>query len=134
MDPFGQAWSNVLVQQRFPLDPPSVRDTRAFVRTVLRAAGRDDAIDAALLVVSELATNAVEHGGTGFGVTVDASVGVRLAVEDGGSGLPVQQSADTASVSGRGLALLARLGQWGVEALPVGKRVWWQLDESDDGG
>lgn len=126
--------SNVLVERRFPLDPRSVRDARSFVRAALRAASRDDAVHLAELAVSELATNAVEHGGTAFSVTVDTSVGVRLTVEDGGEGRPVQQNVGAGSVSGRGLALVAGLGRWGVEPLSVGKRVWWQLGDSDDVG
>ena len=122
----------MLVERRFPLDPRSVRDARSFVQAALCAAGRDDAAHVAALAVSELATNAVEHGGTAFAVTVDTAPGVRLTVEDGGGGRPVQQSVGTGSVSGRGLALLAELGRWGVEPLSVGKRVWWQLADSDN--
>ena len=111
-----------------------MRDARSFVRAALRAAGREDAVHVSELAVSELATNAVEHGGTAFSVTVDTAVGVRLTVEDGGGGRPVQQSVGAGSVSGRGLALLAGLGRWGVEPLSVGKRVWWRLADSDDVG
>lgn len=122
----GQASSNVFAERRFPHDPRSVGDARAFVRAALCADGLDDAVGDALLVVSELAANALEHAGTAFSVTADTALGVRLTVEDAGGGRPEQQSVGAGDVSGRGLAMLAALGRWGVDPLPAGKRVWWE--------
>ncbi|MFJ3718314.1 ATP-binding protein [Streptomyces sp. NPDC090057] len=53
----------------------------------------DDALDDVLLVTSELATNAILHGGgiTGFDVDVDIS-GVRVSVSDGSDDIPVAEA------------------------------------------
>jgi anti-sigma regulatory factor (Ser/Thr protein kinase) len=106
--------------------PPAVGAARRFVDRTLAAwdvvGGRDDA----MLVVSELATNAVRHAGSPFRVSVMRRAGqVRISVRDIGRGGPTVRSATAASTSGRGLALVAAVSSsWGVEPEADGKVVW----------
>ena len=91
-------------------------------------AGRVSADDV-LLVVSELATNAVVHAGTPFSVTVssDGSV-IRIAVSDWSATRPVMRDGSIGAISGRGLRLIAAVsGDWGVDPRPDGKTVWAEL-------
>lgn len=82
--------------------------------------------DAALLV-SELVTNAVVHGGGKVEVAVLLIADrVRVEVHDHGKGLPV--GPDEPDESGRGLLIVdAVASAWGVEAGDDGKRVWFEL-------
>lgn len=84
-----------------------------------------------LLVVSELATNAVLHSGTAFEVRVDETAStVRVEVSDGGEGDPVMLSPPLEAPHGRGLQIVNGLaGSWGVTQGPraPGKTVWFSL-------
>jgi anti-sigma regulatory factor (Ser/Thr protein kinase) len=79
-------------------------------------------------MVSELVTNAMEHGEGDVTVTIRCP-GERLRVEitDGGAALPARRYAMPGALSGRGLEIVERLAvAWGWEPLPVGKRVWFE--------
>ncbi|MEU6241569.1 ATP-binding protein [Streptomyces sp. NPDC047024] len=90
----------------------------------------DETLDDALLVVSELTSNAIVHGGgiTGFEVAVD-SAGVRLSVSDRSDEPPVCaagfREADRCRTGGRGWPLVCLLARdVRVSGLPCGgKRV-----------
>ena len=87
------------------------------------------------LLTSELVTNAVVHTTTPFvlDVTLEAGV-VRVAVGDGGGGLPQAQGTGGSSEHGRGLQLVADLAsRWGTEPLAHGKQVWFELDVAPRG-
>lgn len=83
------------------------------------------------LIVSELATNAVLHAGTGFTVTVGRSAPDRLRVEvlDRATDFGPTRDVSAADASGgRGLFLVGRLAtDWGVVIEHPGKRVWAEL-------
>lgn len=104
--------------------------SRAFVRQAMRA--RLGALaDDAELVVTELVTNAVRHGGPGVDLWVRrlSAGGLRLEVVDGRSGAPptVQRPDDDAE-GGRGLLIVQALARrWGTERLAAGKQVWCEL-------
>ena len=88
--------------------------------------------DDALLVVSELVTNAVIHAGTEFTVScTHLGTAIRLAVRDcyPGRALPAMIiEPGTDRTSGRGLLLCASLSaSWGVEYDQAGKTVWCHL-------
>ena len=91
-------------------------------------------VEDALLLVSELVTNAVRHGRPAIEITLSATTErVRIGVRDGGEGLPVlptgQPSIDRPT--GRGLLIVAATAtDWGVERTPgtAGKTVWAELD------
>ena len=85
----------------------------------------------AMLLASELVTNALEHGSGTISVLVTLSPDqVRVDVADSS---PVQPTARTASPDdedGRGLLIVEHLASsWGAAPLPDGgKSVWFTLD------
>lgn len=120
--------------RRFTPVPPSVPHDRRTAGAVLRAWGVDPASSiAVLLVVSELATNAVRHGrvpGRYFEVRIayDAEKMVGVEVSDPGEGRPVIADATPDDESGRGLAIVDSLAEaWGIRERIVGKTVWARL-------
>lgn len=117
----------------------SVATARAFVRDTLQGWGFADIIDDAVVLTSELVTNAVVHAGTHADVLCLRSAdGVRVEVSDRypEREIPLQGSLATMGSpdreGGRGLQLCAAIaGRWGVEYTPTHKQVWFQLDLPD---
>jgi sigma-B regulation protein RsbU (phosphoserine phosphatase) len=114
-----------------PADPRSPALARRHVTAVARAAGLDDLLDEALLLVSELVTNAVLHAGSQVDLRLDTSgTGLRVEVVDSTPGavpLTPRGSSDTRE-GGRGLYLLDALAHtWGTTHTPTGKSVWFLL-------
>ncbi|WP_051796447.1 SpoIIE family protein phosphatase [Streptomyces sp. NRRL S-87] len=113
----------------------SVATARAFVRDTLQGWGFADIVDDAVVLTSELVTNAVVHAGTRADVLCLRSAdGVRVEVADHYPEREVPlQHPDRAYASpdhegGRGLMLCAALAdRWGVEYATAGKHVWFQL-------
>lgn len=98
------------------------------MREALR--GSDGDVDTALLLVSELVTNAVLHAKTAIGLTVAQRAGtVRVSVADDSPEGPVRRAATLDSFGGRGMTLIDTLAtRWGVERHPGdGKTVWFEL-------
>ncbi|MFN8051008.1 MAG: ATP-binding protein [Acidimicrobiales bacterium] len=110
--------------------PAAMRD---FVRASARGWGLGDVGSLAELLVSEIVTNAVEHGGSGGVVEVEAlPAGLRVAVTDHAAGRPVLRNPRDDEPTGRGLAIVDRLSRWwGVETTPNGKVVWFEVDDVD---
>ncbi|MGA5410517.1 SpoIIE family protein phosphatase [Streptomyces lavendulocolor] len=114
----------------------SVATARAFVRDTLQGWGYTDVVDDAVVLTSELVTNAVIHAGTAADVLcLRTENGVRIEVADRypEREVPLQGSSrsvtDPDSENGRGLLLCAALAsRWGVEYSPTRKQVWFQLD------
>jgi PAS domain S-box-containing protein len=114
----------------------SVASARSFVRDTLQGWGFADIVDDAVVLTSELVTNAVVHAGTSADVIcLRTDDGVRIEVADRypEREVPLQEAAVTMSSpdreGGRGLQLCAALaGRWGVEYTPTHKNVWFQLD------
>ena len=98
------------------------------------AAGLEVMLDDALLLVSELVTNAVVHAGTELELRIDIAPGqARIEVIDHGPGLPVRlgNPEDTREY-GRGIFLLDALAQeWGTRHFAGGKSVWFVLGVTD---
>jgi anti-sigma regulatory factor (Ser/Thr protein kinase) len=113
----------------FGADIAAPRLARRFVADTLRAWEFDELLDDALLVVSELATNAILHGRADFTVRVhQAGQRVRIGVYDTADSAPVQIEAPALAVNGRGLALVASVSdQWGCDRARDGKTVWADL-------
>lgn len=121
--------SNRRSVRTFSPAPESVSAARRFARATLSEWGADDVADDALLVVSELVTNAVMHAGTEATLELrTAPGGVRLGVEDLHPTRMLRMGVDPstgADERGRGLLITASLAAaWGVEYLPTSKRVW----------
>ncbi|MGV9278527.1 SpoIIE family protein phosphatase [Streptomyces griseosporeus] len=114
----------------------SVATARSFVRDTLQGWGFADIVDDAVVLTSELVTNAVVHAGTHADVLcLRTEDGVRIEVSDRypEREIPLQGAAVTMGSpdreGGRGLQLCAALaGRWGVEYTPTHKNVWFQLD------
>ncbi|MFI6013815.1 SpoIIE family protein phosphatase [Streptomyces sp. NPDC051243] len=114
----------------------SVASARSFVRDTLQGWGFADIVDDAVVLTSELVTNAVVHAGTSADVLcLRSEDGVRIEVADRYpereiplQGSPVNMGSPDRE-GGRGLQLCAALaGRWGVEYTPTHKQVWFQLD------
>lgn len=113
-----------------PHDLSSVATARRFVRERLVEWGYDDSIDDALLVVSELAANALTHAESSYRIRVaTAGPALRIEVEDDGTGTPEPQPLTDTEEHGRGLHLVGALAaSWGMEVGDGGgKRVWAEL-------
>lgn len=121
---------------RFPPEPVSVPEARRFVRATLESLGLIAAWDAAQMLVSEVATNAVLHARTDFTVSVvQHGDRVRVNVVDLSPAMPRARSYGVDSTTGRGMRLLGSLAlTWGVDPEDVGKTVWFEvLADGDDG-
>jgi anti-sigma regulatory factor (Ser/Thr protein kinase) len=116
---------------RFAAGADAPLAARRFVSSVLTRRPYEDRVHLgdARLVVSELASNAVLHAGTPFAVSMRyTGSAVRISVRDGSSTRPVLRNGGPASLSGRGLHLVAAMaGAWGVDSDPDGKTVWAEL-------
>ncbi|MBO3749384.1 ATP-binding protein [Streptosporangiaceae bacterium NEAU-GS5] len=111
-----------------PATGPSVAAARELVRRELPAWGRSDLVDDCLLIVSELVTNAVRHGGSAIALRLFADGdAVRGEVYDPGDGVPRPRDPDHDSTDGRGLHIVDALTDaWGVIHSPRGgKSVWF---------
>ena len=120
------------LQARLAPRPASIGTARNLVRQACRAWHLPQLLDDTSLIVSELATNAVEHARTDFIVTVSRG-GTRLhvAVHDGVPRFPHPSKpaliGPQASLAerGRGLRLVHRVAAaWGAMPTRGGKVVW----------
>jgi anti-sigma regulatory factor (Ser/Thr protein kinase) len=110
----------------------AVRAARRFAADTLGTWDEDELIDDATLIVSELATNALQHARSPFQMSLRASGRViSIAVQDVSSVHPRRVDADAEGEGGRGIAVVVQLSSsWGTYATPDGKVVWSQLDRS----
>jgi anti-sigma regulatory factor (Ser/Thr protein kinase) len=122
-------------------EPRSASSARDFLRSTFvgwPAAG-DASLDTALLVVTELVTNAVRHGGSRVTLAVTLAEGrLLLEVADEAPGRPTVRDPGWESTGGRGLLLVQAVStRWGVRpadpgaapeaAAGAGKVVWAEL-------
>ncbi|AVZ74976.1 ATP-binding protein [Streptomyces lunaelactis] len=129
------------VIRRWARHPRSVPLARAELRKTLAEWGLPQIEDAALLVLSELLTNAVRHARVSPGREIETrcrpvSDGVRIEVHDTADERPVMRSLDAEAVSGRGLSLVAAVAdRWDVsDRTGPGKAVWAVLTVAGAGG
>ncbi len=125
----------VTVKRTFPGSPDQVARVREFVRLVL---GPVPVVDEAVLLASELATNAVIHTASGQGGSFDVAASrypsaVRVEVHDAGSHqVPMPRPQDQLTEEGRGLGLVSLMAdRWGHREDMDGRSVFielsWQL-------
>lgn len=111
-------------------DLMAVGTARSFVRAHCHALGfAPDPCDTAVLLTSEVVTNAILHGRSGARVRVHAEPH-RLVVEvaDDNSRYPQLQAADPDALDGRGLTIVEMLAaRWGMHDDPFGKTVWFEV-------
>src|ERR1700761_6559852 len=126
--------SAVAATRRFPATTVSVGQARRFLLALLQARGaQGEDLDALVLMLSELATNAVQHAGTEFEVAVSFSPGgttVRVEVRDEAPGLPSPSEELPDAPHGRGLHIGQTLAdRRGIEVRRdrPGKTVWFSV-------
>jgi anti-sigma regulatory factor (Ser/Thr protein kinase) len=108
--------------------PENAVAVRRFVAGCL--AGRPEPeVDLAVLLASELATNAIIHVGLPFTVQVDLfGTCIWVGVDDASAVLAAPLHVDPLSTSGRGMAMVEALAdRWGIEPTASGKRAWFEL-------
>jgi anti-sigma regulatory factor (Ser/Thr protein kinase) len=126
--------------RRFPCVPESVPSARRFLAGIVPEAD-EEAIGALVLMVSELATNALTHAASEFVVSVsyDNEQGrIRVEVSDRGPGRPATRDPEPSDPHGRGLQIVQALSDdWGIDLASDGrgKTVWFtfQLPPSPGG-
>jgi len=113
-------------------DAQTVSKVRAFVRAELRRIRRDEIADAALLVVSELATNALLYGGGIAAIHVEPTAeGVRIEVHDRSEAAPIMPLNSNEAMTGRGLRLVRAISaRWAAEPTASGKVVWAEVTKA----
>ncbi|MBE1485751.1 SpoIIE family protein phosphatase [Plantactinospora soyae] len=127
---------------RLPADRRTPAAARALVRSVLAEAGLEELLNEALLLTTELSTNAVEHARTELDIEVVADeLGLTVTVSDFAAGpiddvtaRPKNDLTDISQVSerGRGLLLVDHFAsRWGTTHQATGKGVWFRLDRKD---
>ncbi|MEV4174284.1 ATP-binding protein [Nonomuraea sp. NPDC049709] len=117
------------VEYLLPSVPAGVGEARSLVRADLTRWGLTSSVDDCLLIVSELITNVVRHGGSAYALRLEDRDG-RLYGEvfDPGGGVPRRRSPDADAISGRGLQIVAAIADdWGVAAADGGKVVWFSV-------
>ena len=116
-------------RSELPADDRAAALARRFVSETLEGLGVE-LPETAVLLASELVTNALLHGAPPLHIEVLATPeGVRVAVTDGHPDLPTLRVAGQEDEHGRGLLLVEALAaRWGVDANPPGKSVWFELE------
>lgn len=107
--------------------PPSVRKARVFTSDVLGADGVEaSVIEVAVLLVSELVTNAI-HGHGMICLTVDTDArSIRIEVEEGRAP-PIQRPEPEGEGAARRLLVVDELASaWGIERRDTHKLVWFE--------
>ena len=115
---------------RLTAGPPAAAEARSHVRAAICAWDVPVEEEVAILLTSELVTNAIRHE-TGETITlaISCSFGqLRVDVHDTSCCLPVVVDAPVDAEAGRGLMLVATLSEsWGIYRTPAGKAVYFTL-------
>ncbi|MFF7971512.1 SpoIIE family protein phosphatase [Streptomyces sp. NPDC007905] len=117
-----------VAEWQFDADPREVARARCLVGDRLLEWGLPQAVETAQLLVSEVVTNAVRHGGGGrVGLRVVRTDALLFEVTDDEPGLPAMLGAGPYDESGRGLRVVTRLArEWGASATGHRKTVWFE--------
>jgi anti-sigma regulatory factor (Ser/Thr protein kinase) len=112
-----------------PADPAQLAAARQFAQARLHEWGIPSLADSTKLVVSELATNAVLHGGSApeLSMKLDGRV-LRIEVRDTSAALPRVKPHSETATTGRGMVIVEALSSnWGADTDDGGKVVWCEL-------
>ena len=119
------------VRRVFPGRQDQVACARDFIS---RAIGYCAVLDEAVLLTSELCTNALQHTASGNGGTFEVTVylgrdSLRVEVHDEGSNtVPATQNFEELSEDGRGLEIVALIShRWGQGGDEYGRSVFFEL-------
>jgi anti-sigma regulatory factor (Ser/Thr protein kinase) len=110
--------------------PTAAGRARTFVHDQCHAVGINDGTrETAVLLTSEIVTNAFLHGRSRATVTLSADeYRLRVEVGDDNTRLPHKATPDREALNGRGLAIVDMLAHnWGADAHQQGKVVWFEL-------
>lgn len=109
--------------------PDAAPRARGELRRLLTGTALEGRLDDGELALSELVTNAVLHGRAPITVVLRLQGDVlRAEVGDRNPVSPSFSLLDPTAVTGRGLLLISACTQaWGVDPLPGGKAVWFEL-------
>jgi anti-sigma regulatory factor (Ser/Thr protein kinase) len=125
----GASHVKALGRRRFEGRADSPREARRWLLSIAPKLG-ERRTDDVMVMVSELATNAVRHGGGGFEVRAFADeTRLRVELADSSPDIPQLQWVPAGATSGRGLGIVESLSdEWGVTAeLGGGKSVWFEV-------
>ena len=115
---------------RLAREPASAAEARSQVRAAIAVWNAPVNKDVAVLLTSELVTNAVKHA-EGETVILGVRCGrgrLRVDVHDMSPAPPVLTSASAGAEEGRGLMLVSDLStEWGSYRTPMGKVVYFTL-------
>ncbi|MFD7919256.1 SpoIIE family protein phosphatase [Streptomyces sp. NPDC059740] len=110
-----------------PADPAAVPPLRSAVSRQLTDWGLESLAFSTELIVSELVTNAIRHGGPPVAVRLIKDHALITEVADGGSTAPHLKYAASTDEGGRGLFLVSQMAvRWGTRYTPTGKVIWAQ--------
>jgi anti-sigma regulatory factor (Ser/Thr protein kinase) len=115
--------------------PAAAGDARRCVRAAIRAWDVPVDVDTAVLLTSELVTNALRHEKSGtITLTITCVCGqLRVDVRDTSRRVPMPVNTPVDAEAGRGLLLVSRLStDWGFHPTPTGKSVYFTLAFEDD--
>lgn len=125
---------------RLLADPAAAAAARSVVEDAIRTWCVPVDTDVAVLLTSELVTNAVTHGAPATGIFVVLTIAcdaarLRVDVHDGSGDLPVLDEVSAESETGRGLLLVTSLSaEWGFYRTSAGKAVYFTLELQPDVG
>jgi anti-sigma regulatory factor (Ser/Thr protein kinase) len=116
-------------ERELPVSREAPTLAREFLRNATCVEHHSEVLEDAVLLVSELVTNSVLHGGPPVVVAVDCTGDeLQVRVRDGSPYRPAPREAGDEDESGRGLALVAEMSDdWGVDPEPDGKHVWFVI-------
>ncbi|THA60489.1 GAF domain-containing protein [Streptomyces sp. A0958] len=119
-------------------EPERISVARQQLRELLHDWADPDQVDAAVLLLSEMATNVLVHT-DGDALLVAEAAGVpgerclRVEMSDGSDELPHKRRPGEMASSGRGLVLMEMLAhRWGVDPRGAGKSIWFELNEDEE--
>ena len=112
------------------LDPRAARMARDFIAAQVAEPGLGDLRDTAVLLVSEVVTNALRHTDGRIELVVRRLPGrLRVEVADEEARPPVDTGAGPLDDGGRGVPIMDALSdRWGTRTDGAGKVVWFELD------
>ena len=108
--------------------PESVSQARSFVRRTLAAWALPDLVDATMLLVSELVTNAIRYAQGDIALRLAKGGALVCEVADGDVHVPRRRHPGPDEEGGRGLTVVSEYSQaWGTRPTSTGKVVWFEL-------
>jgi len=119
-----------VLRVRLAAGPAAAAEARRQVKAVISAWDCPVEADTAVLLTSELVTNAISHqAGAAITLAITFAFGqLRVDVHDTSCSMPVLADASVDAEAGRGLMLVATLSaSWGVYRTPAGKAVYFTL-------